>query len=50
MSNYYHNNCNPNEDEFDEFRDPATQAGEFKHTLSCRQGLENPDSFYYAIL
>ena len=49
-ANYCYDNYDPVQDEIDEFRDSTTRVEEFKHTLFCRQGAQNPDSFYYAIL
>ena len=49
-SNYCHNNYGPDQDEIDEFRDSSRQAGKFKRSLFCPQGVENSDSFYYVIL
>ena len=49
-SNYCCDNYDPAHDETDEFRDSIRRVGEFKCTLFCPQGVENPDIFYYAIL
>ena len=43
-------NYDPDSEQTGEFRDSAKQIEEFKHTLLCLHGLENQDSFYYAVL
>ena len=50
MNNYCNDNYDPNSEQYNNFRDSAKQFEEFKHTLLCPHGLENQDSFYYAIL
>ena len=50
VSNFCQDNYNPDQNEIGEFRDSSRQVDEFKHSLFCPQGVENPDSFYYAIL
>ena len=49
-SNYCHNNYGTNQDETDEFRDSSRRVIKFKRSLFFPQGVENSDSFYYAIL
>ena len=49
-SNYCSDNYDPVEDGIDEFRDSRRRVGEFKRTFFCPQGIENPDSFCYAVL
>ena len=50
VNNYCDDNYNPDSEQIDEFRDSDKRIEEFKCTLFCSHGLENLDSFYYAIL
>lgn len=50
VSNFCHDNYDPDQDEIGEFRDSSRHVDEFKHSLFCPQGVENPGFFYYAIL
>ena len=49
VNNYCNENYYPNSEQIDEFRDSAKRTEEFQHILLCLHGLENQDSFYYAI-
>ena len=44
VSNYCHDNCDPDQDEIAQFRDLSRRVGEFKRSQFCPQGVENPDS------
>ena len=50
VSNYFNDNYDPSPEQINEFRDSPKWIKAFIRTLLFPHGLENQDSFYYAIL